>query len=71
MDGIPMTETIRITGMHCGGCVNSVKNALGRAGASDADVEIGRARISYDESKISHRQLVEAIEDAGFEVEES
>jgi copper chaperone CopZ len=64
-----MTETIRINGMHCGSCVNCVKNALGRVGVDDVDVEIGSARVHYDETKVSHQRVVEAIEDAGFEVE--
>jgi copper chaperone len=64
-----MTETIAISGMSCGGCVNSVKRALDRVGVQQADVEIGRATIEYDESRVTHQTIVEAIEDAGFEVQ--
>ncbi len=61
-------ETIAITGMSCGGCVASVKNALERAGVDQSDVQVGSAVVEYNESKVTHEQIVEAIEDAGFEV---
>lgn len=63
-----MKETINITGMSCGGCVASVKNALGRIGLDQAEVTVGSATVEYDESQMSRAQIVEAIEDAGFEV---
>ena len=64
-----MTETIAISGMSCGGCVSSVKRALDRIGVQQADVEIGKATVDYDPSRVSHEQIVEAIEDAGYEVQ--
>ena len=63
-----MTETIKIEGMTCGGCVNSVKKALDRLPLNSSDVEIGSARVEYDEKMVNHNQIVEAIEDAGFDV---
>lgn len=63
-----MTETIKIGGMTCGGCVSSVKRALERLPLEGAQVEIGSATIEYDESKVSHEAIVETIEDAGFDV---
>lgn len=66
-----MQETITIEGMHCGGCVASVKSALTRAGVENADVVIGSATVEYDAAKVSHDDVVEAIKDAGFEVVEA
>lgn len=63
-----MTETIKIEGMTCSGCVNSVKKALDRLPLNASEVEIGSARIEYDEKMVNHNQIVGAIEDAGFEV---
>lgn len=63
------TETITIAGMSCGGCVASVKKAMDRLGISDAEVEIGSAKVSYDPQSVRREQIVEAIEDAGFEVQ--
>ncbi len=64
-----MTEqTIKIEGMTCGGCVAGVKGALDRVGVEKKEVEIGSATIHFDEEKISLDQIVEAIEDAGYDV---
>ena len=63
-----MKETVTIAGMSCGGCVASVQKALTRIGVERADVEVGSAAIEYDETKVSHDAVVEAIEDAGFDV---
>jgi len=64
------TETITISGMSCDGCVTGVRRAMERLGISDAEVEIGRARVTYDPARLTHADIVEAIEDAGFDVEE-
>ncbi len=64
-----MTEKeIKIEGMTCGGCVAGVKGALDRVGVEKKEVEIGSAKIHFDEEKISLDQIVEAIEDAGYDV---
>jgi len=64
-------ETIRIDGMSCGGCVASVTKALARLPLErDADVQIGSARVAYDEAELSRATIIEAIEDAGFDVPE-
>lgn len=63
-----MKEVIKIEGMSCGGCVAGVTNALTRIGIENPQVEIGQATVDYDESALTHEQIVEAIEDAGFDV---
>ena len=65
-----MKETINIEGMSCGGCVASVTNALKRVGVEEPKVEVGSATIEYNEAEILRSQLIEAIEDAGFEIVE-
>ena len=62
------TETIRIEGMTCGGCVVSVKNALQSLPIVRADVEIGTVTVEYDESKATHEEIERAITDAGFDL---
>lgn len=66
-----MTQNIRISGMSCGGCVASVTSALERIGVTNHQVEIGRATVEYDEAEINQAEIVEAIEDAGFDVVET
>jgi len=63
--------TIGISGMVCGGCVNSVTNALkALEGVAKADVSLEerRAVIEYDPRKVTIDQLRRSIVDAGYEV---
>ena len=46
----------------------AMRGALERAGVDQSDVQVGSAVVEYNESKVTHEQIVEAIEDAGFEV---
>ena len=65
------TITLNIEGMTCGGCVNSVTNALNQvAGVQSVDVSLdhNNATISFDDSQAQQNTLKEAIEDAGFDV---
>jgi len=64
-----MTEIIEIGGMSCNGCVVSVQKALARLPIDKAQVEIGKAMVEYDENKVRRQEIVEAIEDAGYDVE--
>lgn len=62
---------LNVEGMTCGGCVNSIQNALnGHDGVASAtaDLEAKRVTIEFDPGVIQRAGLVEAIEDAGFDV---
>lgn len=63
-----MTEIIKINGMSCQGCVASVQKAISRLPVEKTEVEIGKAMVEFDEANVTHQQIVEAIEDAGFKV---
>jgi copper chaperone CopZ len=61
--------TIKIEGMSCMHCVASVKKSLeGLSGVREANVEIGTAKVTYDEVKVSREDLVSAIKKAGYKV---
>lgn len=63
------SEELKIEGMSCGHCVMSVRKELGRLQNVEIhDVTIGSARVTYDESKISHDDLVRAVDEAGYKV---
>ncbi|SFW13152.1 heavy-metal-associated domain-containing protein [Nitrosovibrio sp. Nv17] len=65
------TETLKIHGMTCMGCVNSVRNVLERIpGVSSAEVslELKQVTIRYDGAATGSEQFRSAIEGAGFEV---
>lgn len=60
-----------VTGMTCGGCVNSVQRVLTAVpGVQTAEVTLqpGQARVVYDAARTDRAALVQAIVDAGFGV---
>ena len=59
--------TLHIEGMSCGHCLNAVNRALGALpGVEIESVQIGRAAVRYDESKVSPSQIVAAVTGAGY-----
>ena len=64
------TITLNIDGMTCGGCVKSVTkvlNDLDGVRSATVSLENKNAQVEFDEGKIQIVQLVEAVEDAGFD----
>ena len=64
------TITLNIDGMTCGGCVKSVTkvlNDLDGVHSATVSLENKNAQVEFDEGKIQIAQLVEAVEDAGFD----
>lgn len=65
------TTTLSVSGMTCEHCVRAVKQEVGEiSGVTQVDVELGTPTIVTVESTepISHQDLVEAIDEAGYEV---
>lgn len=65
------TITLKVEGMHCGGCVASVTRVLTAVpGVSEATVSLqaGTAQVAYDDATTNPAALRTAIEDAGYEV---
>ena len=61
--------TIPITGMSCGGCVNSVRNAFSKVpGVTDAQVTVGAATVTYEPRLTNPDELRRAIVQAGYGV---
>jgi copper chaperone len=59
-------KTLLINGMSCHHCIMAVKKELSKLNLIVKDVKIGSAEIEYDEEKISHEQLEEAIKESGY-----
>lgn len=62
---------LKIDGMTCSGCVNSIQNALYRQDGVNkavADIENSLVMVEFDPAVIKRDGLVEAIADAGFDV---
>lgn len=65
--------TIRVEGMHCGGCASSVTKALkATEGVEDVRVsfEKGEAWVQYDDQKVTEARLREVINSTGFKAVE-
>lgn len=64
------TMVLKVTGMSCGGCVASVTKVLQELpGVAKAEVSLEQAEatVSYDPAQVGRQQMVQAIDDAGFE----
>jgi len=66
-----MTETLRVTGMTCGGCENAVKLAVGKMpGVSAVDVshQDQRVTVSFDAELVSLDAVKARIKGLGYKV---
>jgi copper chaperone len=60
---------IHIEGMSCQHCVMRVKKAIeSLAGVSSLSVEIGQAKVSFDETKVQKKDIEAAVAKAGYKV---
>ena len=60
---------LNIEGMHCTGCSTRLEKVLNNVdGVEDAKVSLEekKADIKYDETQVSEKEIIEAVEDAGF-----
>ena len=63
------TKTVRISGMHCDRCAESVTKAINKIDGASAKVSLKKetAVVSYDR-KLDNGRLKEAVQKAGFDV---
>ena len=65
------TLILTIEGMTCGGCTASIQKVLqGLDGVASISVSLEEknAVIGFDEEKLSSQAIIDAIEEAGFDV---
>lgn len=63
------TVTIRVEGMHCGGCAESIAKKLkATAGVEDVRVTFEKKEtwVKFDDEKISVAQIRDVIHSTGF-----
>ena len=62
-------KTFVISGMSCGGCVNSLTRVLKAVpGVEPLKIEVGRASLRLDSDQASSEIVRAAVQRAGFEV---
>ncbi|MDV6378154.1 copper chaperone CopZ [Sporosarcina sp. GW1-11] len=66
-----MKEIVKVQGMSCNHCVNSIEVNVGNlAGVSSVKVDLGSGEVSidFDNEKISLGQIKETIEEQGYDI---
>jgi len=63
-----MKKEYNIEGMSCNHCKMSVEKHLSKLNLKNVQVEIGSTKVEYDENKIDEKEIVQAIERAGYKV---
>ena len=64
---------LEISGMHCAGCVNSVEKALSdvdEVQSVNVSLPVEKAFVTWNSEKGSVRDLIKAVESAGYSAEE-
>ncbi|MNI23829.1 Copper chaperone CopZ [compost metagenome] len=60
---------LKVNGMSCQHCVNSVEGAIKKLGATaTVDLPGKSVSVSFDESKLSLETIKETIEEQGYDV---
>ena len=65
------TVTIKVEGMSCQHCVNSIEGSVGKLeGVSTVMVDLDRGTVSidFDPEKVTKDKMKDAIEDQGYDV---
>jgi copper chaperone len=66
-----VTETISVPEIHCDHCKTSIEGALASIGGVEyatVDIPARTVTVSYDAASVDHGDLVQAIEQQGYEV---
>ena len=63
-----MKKEFKIEGMSCNHCVMAVKKSLSKINLIKFEVEIGSAKVEFDEKEIAEEVIIKAIEEAGYQV---
>lgn len=60
---------VEIGGMSCGSCVSRVAKAFKKVeGVLKCDVEVGKAKLQYDETKIDLQKILDVVRQSGYSV---
>lgn len=65
-----MKEVLKVEGMSCGHCVNSIESSVGELkGVSSVKVDLANNEVTVEfDNKTTLNQIKETIEDQGYEV---
>lgn len=65
-----MKETLKVEGMSCNHCVNSIETSVGElTGVSTVTVDLGNSEVSVEfDNAATFVQIKETIEEQGFDI---
>lgn len=63
-----MKKQFKVDGMTCHHCVKAVVMELDKLDITSHQVDIGEVIVEYDENKVGEKQIINAIEEAGYKV---
>jgi copper chaperone CopZ len=63
-----MKKDFKIEGMSCHHCVMAVQKSLSKLKLKNYDVQIGSAKIEFDENETKEEIIIKAIDEAGYKV---
>jgi len=63
-----MKKDFKIEGMSCHHCVLAVQKSLSKLNLRKCEVNIGSAKVEFDEGETKEELIVKAIEDAGYKI---
>ncbi|MEC1288695.1 copper chaperone CopZ [Bacillus mojavensis] len=64
-------KTLQVEGMSCQHCVKAVETSVGELDGVSAvrvHLEAGKVDVTFDASKVSVKDIADAIEDQGYDV---
>lgn len=68
-------KTLKVEGMSCNHCVQAVEGNVGKLGGKLGGVESvkvnlseGKVEVSFDSGKVSLKEIIDTIEDQGYDV---
>ena len=63
------TTELKVAGMTCGHCAQTVTRALQGVGGverAQVDLEAGRARVDYDEAQTDVQEMIRVVSEEGY-----
>ncbi|MEK4439334.1 copper ion binding protein [Paenibacillus sp. FSL K6-2862] len=61
--------TLKVQGMSCQHCVNSIESALKEMGAvAKVDLQSESVNVKFEESQVSLERIKEVVEEQGYDI---
>ncbi|MDU0413329.1 copper chaperone CopZ [Bacillus paralicheniformis] len=64
-------KTLKVEGMSCNHCVQAVEGNVGKLGGVESlkvNLSEGKVEVSFDSGKVSLKEIIDTIEDQGYDV---